>query len=165
MKLSWNNLKISIAGAKLSHLVQRDRIWDHGSMVEQVKIVFQQLHKSVRQPNADLIRKYMTLEGYNKAREQILKLQNEIKNEQIFYQVAEVDIIKVAAGSNSKPDCFEALVKEIRKRQDWPANMQKEIKKELQEIWVFIRQGDWWLLNEIRPPASFFSIRQKFFHH
>ena len=27
-------MKTSIAGAKLSHLVLKDRIWDHGSMVE-----------------------------------------------------------------------------------------------------------------------------------
>jgi hypothetical protein len=40
MKLSWYGLKISIAGAKLSHLVQKDKIWDHGSMTEQVKTTF-----------------------------------------------------------------------------------------------------------------------------
>jgi hypothetical protein len=30
VKLSWKSLKVSIAGAKLSHLVQEEQIWDHG---------------------------------------------------------------------------------------------------------------------------------------
>jgi hypothetical protein len=28
MKISWTGFKVSIAGAKLSHLVQKDKIWD-----------------------------------------------------------------------------------------------------------------------------------------
>ena len=40
MKLSWYGLRISIADAKLSHLVQKNKIWDHGIMIEQMKMIF-----------------------------------------------------------------------------------------------------------------------------
>ena len=46
MKFSLIGIKISIAGAKLSHLALKDKIWDYGSMVEQVKTVFMQIEKA-----------------------------------------------------------------------------------------------------------------------
>ena len=57
MKISWNSLKISIAGAKLSHLVQKDKAWDHGSMVEQVRTVAVFLKKSFYRNDPDIIKK------------------------------------------------------------------------------------------------------------
>jgi predicted lipid-binding transport protein (Tim44 family) len=60
MKLSWNSLKISIAGAKLSHLVQKDKIWDHGSMAEQARIVFYLVQKTMINGNMDSLKKYLT---------------------------------------------------------------------------------------------------------
>ena len=39
--------EISITGAKLSHLVQKDKIWDHGSMAEQTKIIFYIVQKAL----------------------------------------------------------------------------------------------------------------------
>jgi hypothetical protein len=66
MKLSWNSLKISIAGAKLTHLVKKDQAWDHGSMIEQVKIIFQLLQKVKSKGESQLIKKYMTISGYER---------------------------------------------------------------------------------------------------
>jgi hypothetical protein len=158
-----NRLKISIAGAKLSHLIQKDKIWDHGSMMEHVKIVFQQLQKAMRYRNAEPIRKYMTIDGFNKAQQHMMQLQNEIKNDGIVCQLNEVDIIKVSKGSKSKPDCFRALIKGEKKIQEVDDYVQRKFKEnEFEEEWVFIRQGDWWLLKEIKPVTYFLSRRNKF---
>ena len=155
MQLSWTALKISIAGARLSHLVQKDGIWDHGSMIEQVKIVFYQLNKAMRQGNAELLRKYMTMSGFDKARLQIANGQNETRVDQIMYELQEVDIIKIAIGKNS-PDCFKALVK-VKEKTDTQDKLQSVNKlNNFQEEWLFIRQGNWWMLDKIKG-SKFFS--------
>ena len=61
MKISWTSLKVSIAGAKLSHLVQEDKIWDHGSMTEQARIAFHVVVKATNSANSDLLKKYCTV--------------------------------------------------------------------------------------------------------
>jgi hypothetical protein len=68
MKLSWNNIKISIAGARLSHLVQKNKVWDHGSMVEQVRTVFIYLKKAFLKNDLTVVKKCMTPEGYKQIR-------------------------------------------------------------------------------------------------
>ena len=140
MKLSWTSLKISIAGAKLSHLVQKDKIWDHGSMAEQARIIFYLVYKAKANGNVESLRKQCTVSCFE-------KLKNEMegddrKNSLIISPVIkEIAIIDVQPGKNNKPDMFCAMI-----RGDLKDDPLEKFKAEC----VFVRQGEWWLLNEIR---------------
>lgn len=137
MKLSWTNLKISIAGAKLSHLVQKDRIWDHGSMAEQARIIFYLAHKAKANENFESLRKQCTISCFEK-----IKNNSDGLGEQVVNPIVkEIAIIDVLQGKNNKADTFSALIKGVS-RQDESDQFKTE--------WTFIRQGDWWLLDEIK---------------
>src|SRR6266536_5297959 len=117
MKLSWNSLKISIAGAKLSHLVQKDKIWDYGSMTEQVKNVFYQLEKAKNKKDAEVVKKYSTKNGFEKLKWDIEAL----KKSGSFFKnsvLTEISIIHVRPGKKEKPDRFKALIKGKRKNSE-----------------------------------------------
>jgi predicted lipid-binding transport protein (Tim44 family) len=163
MKLSWHSLKISIAGAKLSHLVQKDRIWDHGSMIEQVKTIFFQIQKTKSKGDAGSIKKYLTVAGYEKLKNQMEELQaagkmRVIKNSRI----KEIAVIDVITANDKHPDLFIALVKgyEVHDIDNWntPASSVKhdDIIHEFSERWCFLRQGDWWLLDNMKSTRSVF---------
>jgi len=153
MKLSWTSLKISIAGAKLSHLVQKDKIWDHGSMAEQARIIFYLVQKAMINGNMDLLKKYLTascFENLEKGMKQMEKNNNafEIK-EPVINELA---VIEVYPSKNNKPDGFTAIITGEGKSRSKKSNDQ--IKK-FSARWSFIRQGDWWLLNEIKTKIIF----------
>jgi hypothetical protein len=139
MKLSWTGLKISIAGARLSHLVQKDKIWDHGSMAEQARILFNLVYKVKATSNLESLKRQCTLSCFQK-----LKTEIEDEKQQNPFMVPvikELAIIGVQKGKNNKPDMFSALIKGIFKN-----GKSYAFKTE----WVFIRQGDGWVLSEIR---------------
>ena len=71
MKFSWTDFKISIAGAKLSHLVQKDRIWDHGSMAEQTRIIFYLVQKAKASGNMELLKKQCTISCFEKLKTEL----------------------------------------------------------------------------------------------
>jgi len=154
MKLSWNSLKISIAGAKLSHLVQKDQIWDHGSMIEQVKTIFFKLKRLKSSGNIEDLKKYITTPCYEKLEKELNKLEKNgkewiIKNTMI----KEIAVVEVSAGKNNKPDCFTALIKAIGIEFITDKNNAAEMisysdhVRNFSEQWVFVRRGDWWLLD------------------
>ena len=164
MKLSWTSLKISIAGAKLSHLAQKDRIWDHGTMVEFVKIVFYQLQKIGNTGDEETIKKYLTIEGYKKLKNQMEKLMASgklpvIKNSKL----KEACIIEVMPATKNHPDFFKALIKGYQVYN--PGNeytsvdivIHDDIIHEFSEQWTFVRQGEWWLLDEIKTTKMFIT--------
>jgi hypothetical protein len=139
MKISWTSLKISIAGARLSHLVQKDRIWDHGSMTEQARILFYLVYKVKATCNMESLKKQCTLTCFQ-------KLKTEIEDEQqqnpvVVPVIKELAITGVHKGKHNKPDRFCALIKGIFKN-----GKSYAFKTE----WVFIRQGDGWILSDIR---------------
>ena len=147
MKLSWTSLRISIAGAKLSHLVQKDKIWDHGSMAEQARIIFYLVHKAKASGNIETLKKQCTISCFE-------KLKAEIENKQansltISPLIKELAILEVQPGKNNKPDMFCALIrfyiKEIENGKEIIA-----MNKEFMTKWSFVRQGEWWVLNEIK---------------
>jgi hypothetical protein len=154
MKLSWNSLKISIAGAKLTHLVQKDKIWDHGSMTEQAKNIFYQVEKAINKKDAEHVKKYLT----NVAFEQLGKL---IKRSSVTERpsgnsiLTEVLITEVKQRNNKKPDRFKALLKGKRKVGEEILLFRDSISKQEHGIqnfsvqWIFCREGDWWLLDHI----------------
>jgi predicted lipid-binding transport protein (Tim44 family) len=157
MKISWNSLKVSIAGAKLSHLVQKDKIWDHGSMTEQVKTIFFQIQKAKSRGDAEPQKKYLTAACYEKLKKQIEGLgvagkMRSIKNSRI----KRIAIIDVMPATDKHTDFFTALVKgyEVHDMEDWntlaPSVKHDDLINEFSERWAFIRQGDWWLLDEMK---------------
>ena len=146
----WENLKISIAGAKLSHLVQKDKIWDHGSMVEQVRTVFLQLQKALLHDTDNILRKYMTVSGYRKLKDKID--QDRRKTGRLLTtDLLAVAIVCVYPGSKEKPARFKALLKERTRITDvLLSESPSPDQRDRMALWVFVRQGDWWLLDEIK---------------
>jgi hypothetical protein len=151
MKLSWNSLKVSIAGARLSHLVQKDKIWDHGSMTEQVKNVFFQVEKARHKKDAETVKKYLTLNGFEKLKAEIDGFENArsfVKNSVL----TEIFITQVARSKKHRPDSFKALVKGKRKTEEdlIPIGVGNYGIENFSEEWFFVRQGEWWLLDGIK---------------
>ena len=56
--------------------------------------------------------------------------------------IKELAIIDVQPGRNNRPDMFSALIKGHFK--------EVEVVKEFSVRGSFVRQGEWWLLNEIK---------------
>jgi predicted lipid-binding transport protein (Tim44 family) len=145
MKLSWTSLKISIAGAKLSHLVQKDKIWDHGSMAEQARIIFYLVQKAKSNGSIESLRKQCTISCFE-------KLKTEMKDERSKKTLLKKPIIKELAvidaqpGKNNKPDMFSALIKGVTNNDSTDNDHENEFSAK----WSFVRQGDWWLLNETK---------------
>ena len=153
MKLSWTSLKISIAGAKLSHLVKKDRAWDHGSMVEQVRIIFQLLRKVKSKGESQLIKKYMTISGYEKLKKniEIIQLTDHMPMSGDV-ELTDAAIIEVHEATLTKPDNFLALVKGRDASQ--LTGLRNYGVHDFTEEWFFIRQGEWWLLDDIKVKRS-----------
>jgi len=143
-------LKVSIAGAKLSHLAQKNSMWDHGSMIEQVKAVFIYLKKAFLRHDQSIVKKCMTSEGFQKISKDIaLKNWNNI----IDAEIASIEIISVIPAKHNQADKFKALIKMKQASEEQshilPVSFYKTNHIEEQE-WLFVHQGGWWLLNEIK---------------
>ncbi len=140
MKLSWTSLKISIAGAKLSHLVQKDKIWDHGSMAEQARIIFYLVHKAKANGNVESLRKQCTFSCFERLKN---KMEDDPKNSLMIGSIIkEIAIIDVQPGKNNRPDMFGAIIKGITKDE-------LDGTEEFSALWSFVRQGEWWLLDKM----------------
>ena len=142
MKLSWTSLKISIAGAKLSHLVQKDKIWDHGSMAEQARIIFYLVQKAKAIGNIESLKKQCTISCFEnlKAEMDWKKNNSSLLKNPIIKELA---VIEVSPGKNNKPDMFAAKIKGITKNE--PGGIE-----EFSAVWFFVRQGEWWLLDKMK---------------
>ena len=143
MKLSWHSLRVSVAGARLSHLVQKDKVWDHGTMVEQVKNLFYKIEKAKTRNDPHFIRTNLTPKAYLEL-DLIIQTQTE---KPVFKNAAltEVSVIEVKEGKNNHPDRFTALIKGKRKVGDGGSGLVN-----FSERWRFAREGDWWLLDDIK---------------
>jgi predicted lipid-binding transport protein (Tim44 family) len=157
MKLSWTSVKISIAGAKLSHLVQKDKIWDHGSMTEQVKNIFYKLKKVKSNGNIEDLRKYLSTTCYKKFENEFAELKMKekvwvIKN----LVIKEIAVIEVTTGNKTKPDCFTAMIKAMgiefikNKNSDKQLPTFSDQVRNFSEQWSFVREGEWWVLDAMK---------------
>ena len=149
MKISWTSLKISIAGAKLSHLVQKDKIWDHGSMTEQARIAFHVVLKAKNSENSELLKKYCTISCFEKFK---VAMNKKEKKQDVFKEspiIKELAVIDVHRGKHNRPDMFTALIKGNSKNggNDSITNYHKN---GFSIQWSFVSQGDRWLLNEMK---------------
>jgi predicted lipid-binding transport protein (Tim44 family) len=145
MKISWTSLKISIAGAKLSHLVQKDKIWDHGSMAEQARIIFCLVQKAKCNGNIESLKKYLTVSCFEKLKKsmnQDVDKSSGMEN----HVIKELAVMEAHPGKNNEPDMFTALIKGISKDE----TIGNDHTNEFTAQWSFVRQGDWWLLDEIK---------------
>ena len=145
MKLSWTSLKISIAGAKLSHLVQKDKIWDYGSMAEQARIIFYLVQKAKATGNIESLKKQCSVSCFEKL--EIETRYGEDPKSPLLANpvIKEIAIIEVQPGKKNKPDLFCALIRGCSR--DGPS-------EKFTTHWCFIRQGDWWLLDQIKTKKS-----------
>lgn len=149
MHLSWTGLKISIAGAKLSHLVQKDGIWDHGSMIEQVRTVFSHLKKAFQRQDASIVKKCVTSETYEKISADI-KANN--KNRVMNAELLSIEIISVVPAKHHHSDKFRALIKMKiieEPNLEEPLSFYKN-NRLYEQDWLFTRDGTWWLLDKIK---------------
>ena len=157
MKLSWSSIKVSIAGAKLSHLVQKDKIWDHGSMIEQVKTIFFKIQRIKNSGNIEDAKRYVTENCFEKLKKELNVLDMKGKTWIIKNPVIkEVAVVEVHPAKNNKPDSFIALIKAkgivfiTDKNKAMELIDHSDHIHDFSEQWSFVRQGDWWLLNEIK---------------
>lgn len=148
MKFSWTSLKISLAGAKLSHLVQKDKIWDHGSMAEQARIIFYLVQKAKGNGNVDSLKKQCSVVCFEKLKKEIEEAGKQIGPGNPV--IKELAIIEVLPGKNNKPDMFCALIKG---HVDETPVIREPIgqNKKFVVKWSFVRQGEWWMLDEVKP--------------
>jgi hypothetical protein len=158
MKISWTSLKVSIAGARLSHLVQKDKIWDHGTMVEQVKNIFYKIERAKNKNDAEPVKKNVTTQVYEKLNEQIKTSRQPVFKNTVL---TEVSIIEVNVRIGKGPDRFTALIKGKRKVEaDEIIQTFKTTNKNFgienfSERWFFTRQGEWWVLDNIKNKRIF----------
>ena len=151
MKISWTSLKVSIAGAKLSHLVQKDKIWDHGSMVEQVRNIFYMVERARNNSETDAIKKCLTANGLEKFKAQ----QEGFEKTRSFLKksvITEIAIVQVMPAKKQKPDGFKALIKGKGKTSEdiIPIEITNYGIENFSEEWVFTRKGEWWLLDNLQ---------------
>lgn len=161
MKFSLESIKISIAGAKLSHLVQKDKIWDHGSMTEQARIIFYLIQKARDSGNTESLKKYMTFSCFEKLMKQFDESDNywikkDDKPGQIEHPViTELAVISVQHGRHNKPDMFTALIKGYNRKTDDEKYDNEDCSKHFSAEWCFVRQGEWWVLDMIKTNVLF----------
>ena len=157
MKLSWTSVKISIAGARLSHFVQKDKIWDHGTMVEQVRNIFYKIEKAKTIGHIEELRRFITPGCYERLTKELDELGRRgkkwiVKN----VMIKEIAVIEVARGNKRRPDCFTALIKAMGIRIIVDTKETNEMVhysdrvRNFSEQWTFIRRGDWWVLDEMK---------------
>jgi hypothetical protein len=149
MKLSWTSLKISVAGAKLSHLVQKDKIWDYGSMTEQARIIFYLVQKAKATGNLESLKKQCTISCFEKIKaekDNEKQIGTLLKNPVI----KELAVIDVQPGKNIRPDVFSVLIKGVSKDETTGNDHENEFSAKCS----FVRLGEWWLLNEIKTSLS-----------
>lgn len=141
MKLSLTSLKISIAGAKLSHLVQKDRIWDHGSMAEQARIIFYLVQKAKVTGNIESLKKQCSVSCFEKLKIETNEGEGQKRSLLTNPVIKEIAIIEAQPGKKNKPDMFCALIR---------GSSKDVLSEKFTTQWSFIRQGDWWVLDQIK---------------
>ncbi|MDB5198677.1 MAG: hypothetical protein JWO92_640 [Chitinophagaceae bacterium] len=151
MNVWLKSLRISIAGAKLSHLVQKDKVWDHGSMVEQVRTVAILLKKAFHRNDAEVVKKCITETAFKKMKEQIETAGANTNQPLMHDELEEVSIIAVAPGKKGQQDRFTASVKFKRREQQSNISFSTiNVDYSTKQVWQFVRQREWWLLDDIK---------------
>ncbi|HEX6193571.1 MAG TPA: hypothetical protein VFZ42_14455 [Chitinophagaceae bacterium] len=151
MKLSWKNFKISIAGAKLSHLVLKDNAWDPGSMTEQARVIFSLVQKANNSSNIDSLKKYLTAPCFLVLHKELETLKRDNRTWKVTdWEIIEIAILEVHPGKGKRPNEFVAYIKVFLKD-----DVLKPVVQHLPDfsytlLWTFENHGGWWMLSEMK---------------
>lgn len=157
MKFSLTSFQISIAGAKLIHLSQKDRIWDHGTMIETVKIIFKQVQKARIDGSMESAKKYVTINCLEKLQKQLWENEKiDGRWQQENQVITELGVVSVRQARNNKPDMFTAIIKGYSGISEYQNNVQKN---KFSQRWCFIREGAWWVLDKVDDEKSIFILK------
>jgi len=112
------------------------------------------VEKAKNKKDAEPVKKYVTAKSY----EQLSQLVEKFSDRKPVLRnavLSEVSIIKVNARNSKKPDRFTALIRGKRKAEENKIiqlfNTEQNFGIEnFTEQWTFIRQGGWWLLDEMK---------------
>ncbi|WP_327059379.1 TIM44-like domain-containing protein [Lacibacter sediminis] len=149
MKFSWTSLQISIAGARLSHLVQKDKIWDHGSMIENSRILFYLVQKAMNTGKIESLKKHVTLSCYQELEKEMDSIKKKgLLNSNENPVITELAVISVCERKNNKPDMFKASIKGYLRKEG--STVLDNNQHRFSFNCSFVRQGDWWLLHEMK---------------
>ena len=151
MKLSWKNFKISIAGAKLSHLVRKDKAWDPGSMTEQARVIFTLVQKANNSSNIDSLKKYLTASCFQVLENELAILKRSNRTWKVTdWQISEIAILEVHPGKGKRSDAFVAYIHVFLKD-----DILKTVVHQLPDYsttlhWTFENHRGWWMLSEMK---------------
>lgn len=151
MRISWKNLKISIAGARLSHLVRKDKVWDPGNMTEQARIIFSLVQKANLSGNIDSLKKYLTEECFR-----TLENEHEIVHRKgktstpTNWTITEIAILEVHPGHGKRPDAFVAYIKIHLEDAELKVPLHGLADYSNTLHWTFQNQNGWWMLKEMK---------------
>lgn len=124
-------------------------------MAEQARIIFYLVQKALINGNIDMLKKYMTISCFEKLQKEIAQIDETNKAFEIREPVIkELAVIEVLPAKNNKPDRFTAIIKGDTK--DEKKMSTSERINEFSSQWLFVRQGDWWLLDGMKTKISFF---------
>jgi hypothetical protein len=96
----------------------------------------------------------MTIPGYEKLKKnmEVIQLTDHLSMNG-YVELTDAAIIEVHEGTFTKPDNFLALVKGRDASQ--LTGLKNYGVHDFTEEWFFIRQGEWWLLDDIKVKKSF----------
>ena len=140
-----------MAGAKLSHLVQKDKAWDPGSMTEQVRIIFTRVQKANNTGNLDSLKRYLTESCYHVLSNELDHLKKNNRTWQATdWTINEISILEVRPGKGKKADAFVAYIKAALQDNLTKSPIHELIGNSCTLHWTFENQNGWWVLKEMK---------------
>ncbi len=114
-------------------------------MTEQARIIFYLVQKAKETGNIESLKKQCSASCFEKLKTE-MKAGEEQKSSLITNPVIkEIAIIEAHSGKKNKSDMFCALIRGSSK--DVPL-------EKFTTQWSFVRQGDWWVLDQIKTKKS-----------
>ena len=150
MNAWWKTINISITGARLSHLVQKDKVWDHGSMVEQARIIFYLVQKAKANGNIASLKKQCSVGCFEKLKSEIENADSQKSSLPRNLFIIELAFALESHLIHNRPDKFTALIKGYNRKTGDEKDENADRSDKLYVEWSFVRQGDWWMLDEIK---------------
>ena len=117
-------------------------------MAEQARIIFYLVHKAKANGNIESLKKQCSVSCFERIKAEI---DDKRKRSSIIIipVIKELAIVDVQPGRNNKPDMFCSLIK-YQLKETFYKGGSIDHTKECVARWCFIRQGEWWLLNDTK---------------
>lgn len=166
-KLNKKNKAVEELTLKLE---KTDHIWNYRTMKARVEEVFFKVQHAWMERNQNLAKAYMTQRIYDKHKMQTDEMiANGTKNILSQMNVKDIKIISVADYKDDSKDTFSAYIKGsmidyIINVKDGSLASGKETDKtepgDFAEIWIFLRSGNTWLLDEIDQNVTIGEVKE-----